>query len=157
MCKIAIIYWSNTGNTRLMAEAIKLGTKIAHQEAACFDVTEFRQSDLNYFNGFILGCPASGHEELDQKYFEPFFSSIEPHLSHVPLALFGSHCWGDGSWMIHWRNRCLKAGAKLFCQSLTAINGPTDQDIKACEALGKAFVSFTEEVVEKVSNQQKIA
>ena len=38
-----------------------------------------------------------------------------------------------------WRERTRQAGAKLFSDGLAVENGPTDEDLKACEALGKSF------------------
>jgi flavorubredoxin len=80
-----------------------------------------------------------GDEVLEESSFEPFFALAEKKLAGVPVALFGSYGWGGGAWMEAWAERTREAGAKLFSDGLIVENGPTDEDLKACEALGKSF------------------
>ena len=140
MSKTAIIYWSGTGNTEEMAKAIQAGTRKGGAEAQLFEVEQFTKDDLKNFDGFFFGCPAMGDEVLEEGTFEPFFASIEKDLKDVPGALFGSYGWGGGAWMETWAQRTKDDGAKLFSDGLTVENGPTDDDIQACEKLGEAFV-----------------
>ena len=141
MSKVAIVYWSGTGNTEEMAKAIQQGTRQAGSEAQLFEVDDFRADDLKNFDAFLFGCPAMGDEVLEEGSFEPFFASIEDKLKDVPVALFGSYGWGGGAWMESWAERTKNDGAKLFSGGLIVENGPTDDDLKACEQLGKDFVA----------------
>ena len=139
MSKTAIIYWSGTGNTEEMAKAIQAGTRQAGAEAQLFEVEQFSPEEMGSYDGFFFGCPAMGDEVLEESVFEPFFAAAEQKLAGVPVALFGSYGWGGGAWMESWAERTREAGAKLFSDGLAVENGPTDEDLKACEALGKSF------------------
>ncbi len=140
MSKTAIIYWSGTGNTEEMAKAIQAGTRQAGAEAQLFEVEQFSPEEMGSYAGFFFGCPAMGDEVLEESVFEPFFAAAKQKLAGVPVALFGSYGWGGGAWMEAWAERTRQAGAKLFSDGLAVENGPTDEDLKACEALGKSFV-----------------
>ena len=122
-----------------MAKAIQAGTRQAGAEAQLFEVEQFSPEEMGSYDGFFFGCPAMGDEVLEESSFEPFFALAEKKLAGVPVALFGSYGWGGGAWMEAWAERTREAGAKLFSDGLIVENGPTDEDLKACEALGKSF------------------
>ena len=116
---ISIVYWSQTGNTQAMAEAISEGVKV-----------------------FALGCPAMGAEVLEESEMEPFVSELEGSVGGKTIALFGSYGWGDGQWMRDWVERMEAAGARvlngegLICQEV-----PNDDAIAECKALGKQLAA----------------
>ncbi|HBQ29806.1 MAG TPA: flavodoxin [Mitsuokella multacida] len=140
MSKIAIIYWTGTGNTLEMARAIEKGAKDAGATVEVFEVESFGGVDrLKEYDGLMFGCPAMGDEVLEEGAFEPFFAEAESHLQGVPVALFGSYGWGGGAWMESWAERTRTAGAKLFGDGLAIENAPDDEGTAACEALGKEF------------------
>ena len=112
----AIIYWSGTGNTEIMAEAIAEGAKSVSQNAALFTVTEIS---------------ADAADE-----FEPFFSELEEKLSGKTVYLFGSYGWGDGEWMRNWEERTRNAGATLPCEGLTVNEMPDEDALERCRKLG---------------------
>ena len=119
--KIAVIYWSGTGNTEAMASAVA--------EGAGADVSEYDR--------LAFGCPAMGAENLEEGEFEPFFEGIESKLSGKKVALFGSYGWGDGEWMREWAERVRNDGAVLVNdEGLTANETPDDAAIADCKALG---------------------
>ena len=144
MSKTAIVYWSGTGNTEEMAKAIQKGTRQAGEEAQPFEVEQFSPDEIAKYDGVFFGCPAMGDEVLEESTFEPFFEQAEKQLAGVPVALFGSYGWGGGTWMEAWAERTRQAGAKLFSDGLTVENGPTDEDLAACEALGQSFAKACE-------------
>ena len=109
MSKIAIIYWTGTGNTLEMARSIEKGAKDAGATVEVFEVESFGGVDrLKEYDGLMFGCPAMGDEVLEEGAFEPFFTEAESHLQGVPVALFGSYGWGGGAWMESWAERCLQ-------------------------------------------------
>ena len=77
MSKTAIIYWSGTGNTAAMADAILEGAKTANPDTAYFTVSEISPESAAEYDTLILGCPAMGAEVLEEEEFEPFFSGLE--------------------------------------------------------------------------------
>ena len=139
MSKVAIVFWSGTGNTQEMAETIEKGAKAAGADTSLFEVESFDQGTLKDYDGICFGCPAMGDEVLEEGTFEPFFAEIEGSLTDVPVALFGSYGWGGGAWMKDWEERTKNAGAKLFADGLAVENAPDADALAACEKLGKAF------------------
>lgn len=63
---ISIVYWSQTGNTQAMAEAISEGVTEAGKEAKIIDVTDASLDALKAEKVFALGCPAMGAEVLEE-------------------------------------------------------------------------------------------
>ncbi|MBR4174470.1 MAG: flavodoxin, partial [Lachnospiraceae bacterium] len=113
MSKIAIVFWSGTGNTFSMAQAVENGAKAAGAEVSVLDASEFSADMVAQFDAIAFGCPAMGAEVLEETVFEPMFSSLESALSGKKIALFGSYGWGDGQWMRDWEDRCRAAGANI--------------------------------------------
>lgn len=136
MSKIAVVFWSQTGNTEAMAEAVAEGAKAADADVEVFPVDDFNVSDMADYNGFLFGCPAMGDEVLEEDSFEPFFAEAETNLNGVPVGLFGSYGWGGGTWMENWSERTKEAGAK-FVGSVIAENTPDDAKLEECRKLGE--------------------
>lgn len=140
MAKVAVVYWSGTGNTEEMAKAVQQGAKNAGADAELFAVSDFSVDKMGDYKGFLFGCPAMGDEVLEEAEFEPFFAEAEKKLSGVPVGLFGSYGWGGGAWMRIWETRTKDAGAKLVADGLDIENTPDDDGLKACENLGAELV-----------------
>ena len=136
MKQAAVIYWSGTGNTELMAQAVAEGAKQAGAEVKLLLVSEASAEDVQAVSALALGCPAMGSEVLEESEFEPFFNAVEGLLSGKKLALFGSYDWGDGQWMRDWQARAEAAGAVLCADGLIANNTPGDDELSNCRALG---------------------
>jgi len=128
MSKLAIIYWSQTGNTEAMANAVFEGAKESGQEAELYFVSDFDSSKLADYDKFAFGCPSMGVEVLEEDEFEPFFSQIESSLSGKDVLLFGSYGWGDGEWMRDWEERCKSKGANLLTESGIICQEEADDD-----------------------------
>lgn len=141
MSKVAVIYWSATGNTEAMANAVCAGLKDGGADAAAFAVSDFDKATMDQYDKFAFGCPSMGAEELEETEFEPFYTEIEPKLAGKPVALFGSYDWGDGEWMRLWQDRVAEKGGVLFQEGLIINLTPDDAGIKRCEDFGKAFAS----------------
>ncbi len=137
MSKVAVIYWSGTGNTEAMAHAVAEGAKEAGAETTlltCADVT-----GVDSYDAVALGCPAMGSEELEDGEFLPMLESIEAALTGKKVALFGSYGWGDGEWMRTWEARCGEKGIVLATESVIVNETPDDEGIARCKALGAAL------------------
>ena len=113
MSKVAVVYWSSTGNTEAMANAVADGIREKGGEAVLHTCEDFDGSKVAEYDAIAFGCPAMGDEELEEGEFEPFFSDLEGKLSGKKVALFGSYDWGDGEWMRTWCGRAKDAGAEL--------------------------------------------
>lgn len=139
MSKIAVVYWSGTGNTEAMASAVLEGITEAGAEGTLLTAGEFGADASDSYDAIAFGCPAMGAEELEDSEFEPMFSACEPKLSGKKIALFGSYGWGDGEWMRTWEERCKDDGAILACGFVICNEAPDDEAVAACKALGKAL------------------
>ena len=130
--KIAIVYWSGTGNTAAMANAVLAGAKNAGCDADLFTSAEFDAVKVAEYDGFAFGCPSMGAEELEDTEFAPMWDAVKDSLGGKKVVLFGSYGWGDGEWMRTWE-------AEAPCDILETYicnETPGDDEIAACEALG---------------------
>ena len=139
MAKIAVVYWSGTGNTESMASAVTEGAKEKGADAVMLTAAEFDASMLDMLDAVAFGCPAMGAEELEDSEFAPMFAACEPKLSGKKIALFGSYGWGNGEWMRNWEDTCRADGAVRACDSVICNEAPDDDAIAACKALGAAI------------------
>ena len=114
MSKIAVVYWSGTGNTQMMAQKVAQGVQEAGAEAVIFTAAEFSADMMDSFDAVAFGCPS--------------------------IALFGSYGWGDGEWMRSWEQICEQDGAVFACESVICNETPDSQADADCIALGKALV-----------------
>ena len=143
MNKIAIVYWSGSGNTEAMANYIADGIRTAGGEAELFGPDGFSAENLTAFSAVAFGCPAMGDEVLEESEFEPMFSALESSLSGKNIALFGSYGWGDGAWMRDWCSRCRNAGANLLDENGLIVNETPDSDGEAaCKELGGKLAAW---------------
>lgn len=143
MSKMAVIYWSMTGNTQAMAEAIADGAREAGAQADLFSVDQVTVDQALEYDKLALGCPAMGAEVLEESEFEPFFTQLEGRLGGKKVALFGSYGWGDGQWMRDWQQRVDNANASLYHGEGLIINEtPDDDGLEQCRQFGAGFAGF---------------
>ena len=77
MSKVAVVYWSGTGNTEAMAEAVADGIREKGGEAVILTAGEFDRSMIEDYDSIAFGCPSMGDEELEESEFAPRFESCE--------------------------------------------------------------------------------
>ena len=140
MSKIAVVYWSGTGNTEAMANRVAEGAREAGAEVELCAVSQFDATRTGEYDALAFGCPAMGAEELESDEFEPVYSACRPHLSGKRTALFGSYGWGDGEWMRSWEADIRAAGA-VPAGSVICADAPDAEAAARCAALGKALAS----------------
>lgn len=136
MSKVAIIYWSGTGNTEEMANSVIEGLKKANAQVSVFSPNDFNKDLVSNFDAFAFGCPAMGSEVLEEDEFQPMWDSILPILKDKKVVLFGSYDWGDGEWLRLWEEESKKAGINIVCDCIMANNEPTEQDKIKLENMG---------------------
>lgn len=137
---IAVVYWSGTGNTQTMAEAVVKGIVKGGAEAEFLSVDQANAEKIAEADVFALGCPSMGAEELEEAEMEPFVAELEGKVSGKKILLFGSYGWGDGEWMRTWEERMKSAGATLIGdEGVIANEAPDDEALAACENAGAAL------------------
>ena len=143
MDKIQVVFWTQSGNTQAMAEAIGKGITEAGKEANVVYVGSASLDDLKAANAFALGCPSMGVEVLDEAEMEPFVAEVEGFASGKTIALFGSYGWGDGEWMRNWVERMQAAGATVLNgEGMICQETPDDDAIAECVNLGKQLAEI---------------
>ena len=136
MNKIAVVFWSGTGNTEAMAAAVAEG---AGPGAELIPAAAFDPAALANYDAFAFGCPSMGAAQLEESEFEPMFAACEAGLAGRRVGLFGSYGWGDGEWMRSWEERCAAAGIALAAPSVICCEAPDEDALAACRALGAAL------------------
>ncbi len=134
--KVAVVYWSGTGNTAAMADAVAEGAKGAGAEVNECMCMDFNQGSVASYDALIFGCPAMGSEVLEEDDFGPMFEAILPKLAGKKVALFGSYGWGGGEWMTNWEAQCKGKGVSLAADSVICENSPDGDALDKCKALG---------------------
>ena len=143
MKKVAIVYWSGTGNTAAMAQLVKKGVIEGGAAPTILEASDFGPARLGEFDAVIFGCPAMGAEQLEESEFEPMFAGLEGSLNGKKVALFGSYGWGDGQWMRDWCERVKEDGAQLFSDEGLICNETPDDDAQAaCRKLGADLANW---------------
>lgn len=128
--KALVAFWSQTGNTEAMANAIAEGLKDKYS----VDVVNVNDElpEVSEYDLVALGCPAMGSEVLEEDVFEPFYQSIRNELFGIKVILFGSYGWGDGEWMRNWVEDAKEAGAILYKNEGFAIQEDEDDIVNRC-------------------------
>lgn len=139
MKKIAVIYWSGTGNTQIMAEKVAEGVQSAGGQATLLSPAEADADIIKDFDAIAFGCPSMGMEQLEETEFEPMFVNVKNSLAGRKIALFGSYGWGDGEWMRTWAADCEDAGCDLAGEPVIACGAPEGDAADACRALGRTL------------------
>ncbi|WP_317854992.1 flavodoxin domain-containing protein [Chakrabartyella piscis] len=136
MSKVAVIYWSGTGNTEAMANAIADGAKGAGAEVSMFSASEVTKDIVKEFGSIAFGCPSMGAEVLEESEFQPMWDDVKGLLNGKKLVLFGSYGWGDGEWMRNWADEAdnFNVLATPICQE-----APDATVIAELNDLGKAL------------------
>ena len=137
MSKVAVVFWSATGNTETMANCVAEGAN-----GTIVPCSEMNAAKLAEFDAVAFGCPAMGAEQLEESEFEPMFSDLEGSLNGKKIALFGSYGWGDGQWMRDWEARMSGAGATIVGgEGVICQEAPDADAMEQCKALGKALAN----------------
>lgn len=132
MKKIAVVYYSQTGNTEAMAQAIAKGS-----EGEVIKVSDFNAEKMDEYDKVLFGCPACGAEELDDSEFLPVFSTLSDKLKGKEIGLFGSYSWGGGAYMDTWKSECENLGAVMSQEPLLCVDTPDSDCLVACEQFGQ--------------------
>ena len=132
MNKIAVIFWTGTGNTEVMANEVVAGAKEAGADVTLFNTSAFSADKAQEFDKFALGCPAMGAEEL-------LYDQLKAQISGKKVVLFGSYGWGGGEWMNPWKEDAANAGLVLADEPLAIEGAPDDAGKEKCRELGKVL------------------
>ena len=103
MSKVAVVYWTGSGNTEAMAAAVAEGAKTKGATVEQILAADFSLSAVEEYDAYAFGCPAMGAEELEDSEFQPMWDEVKGSLGDKKVVLFGSYGWGSGEWMDAWK------------------------------------------------------
>ena len=126
---VAVVYWSQTGNTEAMANIL---AEAASGEAISWE--DFSADKCADYDAFAFGCPAMGAEELASA-FEEVWDACVGAFGDKPVALFGSYDWGTGEWMETWKAAAEDAGVNVVGDIIANLD-PDDEALEALRAMG---------------------
>lgn len=138
MSKVAIVYFTSTGNTEIMAQKIAEGVQNKGNEAELFNYYDFNKDMISDYDALAFGCSASGAEQLDGE-FEVLFNDCLENLVGKKISLFGSYDWGDGEWMRNWVELCNENNLEVV-SSLIANLTPDENSEAECVQLGEEII-----------------
>lgn len=137
--KTAVIYFSSTGNTEAMAEAVAVGAKKLGGEVLLAPVSDVDPEVIGKeYDKILLGCSAWGVEVIEESQMAPFTKKLEAYIEGKPMGVFGSCGWSRGAWLNSWEADLRFAGASFPVRPVLAYGYPDDEAMKNCEALGEA-------------------
>lgn len=139
MSKVAVVYWSGTGNTEKMAEEIAEAARGEGLEVDVFFSDDFNKDMVENYSAIAFGCSAMGDEELEESSFAPMFDDCEPLLKGKDIAIFGSYEWNNGEWMEDWEKRVNENGSNLLYEPLPVYDYPDSEALEKCRELGKSL------------------
>lgn len=140
MAKVAIIYWTGTGNTEEMANIVSERLQAKDETVSMFSVDEIEAAEAAEYDKIALGCPAMGDEVLEEDEFQPFYDELKPLLKDKPLIIFGSYSWNEGEWMVKWNEDCKEAGLNLVAAGVACYEAPDEsEEIEALNAIADAL------------------
>lgn len=135
---IPVIYWSGTGNTEAMANAIAEGIREAGEETKIIEVDSATEETVASAEKIAFGCPAMGAEELEEGSMRPFMDDVNPLLKGKKILLFGSYDWADGEWMETWEDEVRGQGAS-YIDTVTCKGEPDGDAVEECKKSARAL------------------
>ncbi|MFI3251905.1 MAG: flavodoxin domain-containing protein [bacterium] len=132
--KVAVVFWSGTGNTEEMAKLVAQGVESNGNTAELVSCDKFNKSLVGNFDAFAFGCPSMGAEELEDGEFLPMWEDVKSELNGKNVVLFGSYGWGDGEWMETWKSEC---GSMNLLGDFICCGAASGDDETSCVELGK--------------------
>ena len=146
---LLIVYHSQSGTTRTMADAVIKGAKnpdINGVEIQVRDALEASADDVLWAGGLLLGTPENfGYMSGAIKYFlDRIYYPCEDKIDGMPYALFV--CAGnDGTGAIKSITRILKGLAiKQIQEPVLIVGDVDDSQLKECEELGMIMAAGLE-------------
>jgi flavodoxin I len=135
MSKLAVVYLSTQGNTKMMAEAIADGARSRNVDVEIKSFYDWKPEEAAAADAIAIGSSTFHYTILPP--IEKFIDNmIKAGIKGKVGAAFGSYGWsGEAPGMIAEKMR--KGGMNVLDPVLRVQYKPGDKDIKECERLGK--------------------
>ncbi|MDP4177403.1 MAG: flavodoxin [Bacillota bacterium] len=137
MKKVAVIYWSDTGNVEAIADKIYNGAKDAGADTIIKLVQDAKIEDVINSDAVAFGSPSMDNNQIEQDEMEPFIKEFKNLPNNKkPIILFGSYGWDNGEFLKKWKDTMTDYGFNVISQ-LAVKEAPTDAQLKEAYELGK--------------------
>jgi len=145
MDKAIIIYSTRTGNTELMAVAIRVGLEEAGVEVTLKNVEKLKLSDLTKADALVLGCPTYYNDLLpSMKSF--LFDIRKMNLKGKVGAAFGPYAWSGESVQMMTDTMRHIFQMSVIEPGLKLLQRPEGSDMEACVEFGRKIAAKIKEL-----------
>ena len=135
MASFIIVYNSTTGNTRLMADAIREGAESLKLETAVVDAFDARVDDLVAADAIGFGAPTINYHAA-----KPVLKIIDElagrDVKGKIAVVFGSYGW-DGIGPVIIAERLREMGFRVLDPVERVVYKPTENELECLRHLGK--------------------
>jgi len=141
MLKLLVVYFSGTGNTRTMAEAVAVGAKEAGAEVVLKGVQETSVDDLIASDAIAFGSPTyfSYMAGLLKTLFDSAWSS-RGRMAGKLFASFASSGLGNETRTVKSiEGICASFKLEKACPSVAVTGMPSESQVAECRSLGAAL------------------
>ncbi len=145
MARISIVYYSFTGNTMRMVNALEKGLIEAGADYKIFKVLEMKESDVEEMFGseiIAMASPAHEREEIHKIAWQPFMAANGEKFKGKRVWLFGSYGWGGGIFMKHWIKQMEDLGAEVVAEPILSNGSPKPDTKEKLFEMGKKLVEL---------------
>ena len=140
MDDIAVVYWSDTGETRRMAQLVNKGIAEAGGQADWYTVDQFSSDIARFYRKIAFGCPQSIRTGKQKSRFARMYRAIRRTLHGKDVVFFGYGKKTEDHWLEKWSRDSQKAGAYLLAKPLMVQKANEAVAEKDCKELGKKLV-----------------
>ena len=135
MPKLAVVYLSTQGNTKIMAEAIADGAKSRNLDVEIKSFYDWKPEEAAAADAIAMGSSTFHYTILPP--IEKFVDAmVKAGIKGKIGVAFGSYGWsGEAPGMI--ADKMRKGGMEILDPVLRVQYKPSDKDIKECNRLGK--------------------
>ncbi|RXZ80541.1 flavodoxin [Paenibacillaceae bacterium] len=143
MAKICIIFASMSGNTEEMADAIAAGVREAGVEPVVKESMDASASELEEFDGILLGAYTWGDGELPDEMLDFYEEMDDVDLAGRKAAVFGS---ADSSYPEFGKavdlliEKLQERGAEVVMEGMKVELSPSADERDECRAFGRKLV-----------------
>ncbi|MBP1909864.1 flavodoxin domain-containing protein [Methanolobus bombayensis] len=135
MPRLAIVYLSTQGSTKMMAEAIAKGAREKHIDTDVNNFYEWEPAEVAKYDAICIGSSTFYYTMLEPiaKFLDELIDiGIEGKLG----AAFGSYGW-SGEAPVQIAEKLRKAGVEVIDPVLRIQYIPSEKDLAECVRLGK--------------------
>ena len=139
MNNILIVYHSQSGNTEAMAKAIAEGAGDAGATVVLKKAVDAVDKDLLDCDVVAIGTPNyfDYMAGMVKDFFDRAWITVREKMGNKPYVAFGSYGGGSRQAIDSVESICNGLKMKLITKGLAVQRKPTDDNIKACQELGR--------------------